>query len=78
MKERKDGYDLLRIIAMAMIVIAHSLPIYGAAGTPGMMILTHAEPGIQRIPLTCFQYMGQQGNGIFVMVSRDGKEMAAS
>ena len=69
MEKRSTKYELLKVVALCMIIISHSLPRYGSYQTPGWLDFTAANPWRQFPLLLVMQYFGQQGNAIFVTVS---------
>ncbi len=65
-KQRNSGIELLKIIAIIMIVISHSMPAYGVRP---LIVLDEATENIQQIAAVFIRYMGQVGNVIFVVCS---------
>ncbi len=65
-KERKSGVELLKLIAMLMVVISHSCPYYGDWGAPSYVNLRVATTNIQNLIMILFVYMGQIGNSMFL------------
>ena len=68
-KSRLSGIELLKLIAMFMIVVSHSGPVYGNAYAESYVNLRVATRNIQNLLLVVFDYMGQIGNCIFLMCS---------
>ncbi len=65
-KQRNSGIELLKIIAIIMIVVSHSMPAYGAKP---LIVLSEATENIQQIATVIIRYFGQVGNVIFVVCS---------
>lgn len=68
-KGRLSGIDLLKLIAMLMIVISHSGPYYGETYAESYVNLRVATTNVQNLFLIFFIYLGQIGNCIFLMCS---------
>lgn len=65
--ERNSSIELLKLIAMIMIVISHSLPRYGAYES--YIDFSAARMGFSNLILYVFYYFGQIGNAIFIVCS---------
>lgn len=68
-KERLSNIELLKIIAIMIIAISHSVPYYGDASLPSFIDLNCATNSIQNYILVLFRCLGQLGNCIFVVCS---------
>ena len=68
-KERLSGIELLKLIAMFMIVMSHSGPYYGDVYAESYVNLRESTTNIQNLLLVLYIYMGQIGNCIFLMCS---------
>ncbi|MBR2403693.1 MAG: acyltransferase family protein [Lachnospiraceae bacterium] len=69
-KKRSSGIELLKIIAVFMIMLSHSTPDYGFdTYLPSYFDLNYATTDIQTIVMIFMKYLGQMGNTIFVVCS---------
>jgi hypothetical protein len=68
-RERNYGIDLLKIIAMILIVLSHSVPKYGDPTTVRYIDFSKASRDIQEQLMMLFIYGGQIGNCIFIVCS---------
>lgn len=68
-KSRLSGIELLKLIAMFMIVISHSGPYYGNVCSESYVNLQMATTNIQNLLMVVFVYMGQIGNCLFLVCS---------
>lgn len=75
-QERHSGIELLKIIAIVMIVFCHASPtrtpeyLFGPDGLPPyIMQLGYATDSIQRFIIVLFYYGGSVGNAIFLTCS---------
>lgn len=69
-KERQSGFELLKIVAMLLIVINHvtqSLEYLGT--TDSLLFLGHATMDIQILTLNLLRQFGGIGNDIFFICS---------
>jgi surface polysaccharide O-acyltransferase-like enzyme len=66
---RHEGIDVLRVIAIFMIVISHSLPRYGNHSNPGYIDFAQAQRNLPYFVCATFFYFGQIGNCIFIICS---------
>lgn len=68
MSQRKSSYELLKIIAVFLIILSHLLPNYREIG--GSYINTcRANLSFQHVVLILFNYCGNVGNSIFIVCS---------
>lgn len=69
-KERTSGIELLKIVAVIIIVFSHAMPVPRGDGTAlYYMDLSLATSSIQRFIIVLFKYGGQLGNDIFIISS---------
>ena len=68
-KNRNSSVELLRIIAMAIIALCHSVPYYGDYKSIAFIKLGVATTSISTFLFNVFFYMGQIGNILFVVCS---------
>lgn len=68
-KKRFSGIELLKLIAMFLIVISHSGPYYGDVHAASYVNLRMSSANVQNLLLIFFVYMGQIGNCIFLVCS---------
>lgn len=67
--KRNSGIDLVKVIAIFLIVISHCLPLYGGGDSPYFINLSIASNSIQHFLLTIFNHFGNIGNIIFIICS---------
>ena len=68
-KERNSGIELLKIIAIILILISHSTPDYAYQSSSMYVNLQYAQNSIQGLILIIFGIFGQIGNCIFIICS---------
>lgn len=66
---RKSNYELLKIIALIMIIISHTLPFCGDGNSAGYIDLNRATTQASVLILVFFKYLGQIGNTVFIICS---------
>lgn len=66
---RRSAVELLKLIAVVMIVFSHSMPWTNSVPTGHMMNLGLATQSKQRLAIVFYQYGGQLGNAFFVVSS---------
>lgn len=66
---RKSNYELLKIIAIVMIIISHTVPFYGNEFSESYIDLNCANINLQITTLSFFRHFGQLGNAIFIVAS---------
>lgn len=67
--KRTTGIELLKLIAMLLIVISHTGPYYGTTYSPSILNLRLATTDIQNLLLSFYVYLGQLGNCMFLVCS---------
>lgn len=67
--ERMSGVELLRIIAICMIVASHCLPYYGNSNELYYVNLNVATNSINVFLMILIKYWGQIGNCIFIVIA---------
>ena len=67
-KIRNSAIELLKLFAMFLIILSHSMPKYDQT-LVGYVDIVHATDNIQNLVLIVFNYLGQLGNAIFVICS---------
>lgn len=67
--DRSSGIELLRVIAIIMIVISHSIPFYGDSTATNYVNMNLSTNDLGHFILIVFKYFGQIGNTIFVIIS---------
>lgn len=68
-KTRHSGIELLKLVAMLMIVLSHTGPYYGGANVVGFVDFRGATTDINHLIMVLFLYLGQLGNAIFLVCS---------
>lgn len=71
-KHRNSSIELLKIIALFLCVLCHSLPLYKLEYTQalsGYLNLSSSTSEIQPFLLTVFSHLGQVGNAVFLVAS---------
>lgn len=66
---RKSNYELLKIIAIVIIIISHTVPFYGDRFSESYIDLNCANTNLQITTLSFFRHFGQLGNAIFIIAS---------
>ena len=66
---RQSGIELLRIFAMFLIIISHSLPIYGSTDLPSFINLNNTPSSANQFFPILFEHFGPLGNCIFIICS---------
>ena len=66
-KDRDLSIDAVKVVALACIIISHSLPFYGDSSLPSFIDLNMASNNISHFVLSSLRYLGQQGNILFVI-----------
>lgn len=69
MNTRNSKIKLLKIIAVIMIVISHSLPRDGSVDSSWYVNIRMASSDYKHVVLSALSYLGQIGNGIFMVCS---------
>lgn len=67
--KRATGIELLKLVAMLLIVISHTGPYYGTTYMPSILNLRLATTDVQNLLLSFYVYLGQIGNCIFLVCS---------
>ncbi len=68
-KVRLSNIELLKIIALILIIFSHCLPTYGDESADSFVNIDLASNDFQIAMLSCFKYFGQIGNAIFIFCS---------
>ncbi len=73
-KERNSGIELLKVLAVFMIVISHCIPYsqnirYLHIYLNSLIDISNASENISQVVLVFFKYLGQLGNIIFIICS---------
>lgn len=66
---RKSNYELLKIIAIFLIILSHTVPFYGDNESISYVDLNCAHTNFQITILSFFRYFGQLGNAVFIITS---------
>lgn len=66
-QKRNSSIELLKLIAMLLIIISHTIPRYG--NYVSCINFSEARPGAINYVLYVFHYFGQIGNSIFIICS---------
>jgi surface polysaccharide O-acyltransferase-like enzyme len=66
---RQSGIELLKLIAIILVVLSHSVPFYGDPSATGYVDLNSATDNLWDFILIVLRYMGQLGNVLFVVSS---------
>ena len=69
MKKRNSSIELLKIIAIILIIIQHSCPVYGNVSGGGYINIKYATTNIQQLIISILSCLGEIGNIIFIMCS---------
>lgn len=73
MRERNNGIDALRFLAILLIVTSHSVPsssqFVDYFDSPWYVSLTSASASVQNVFITFINYFGQLGNSLFITTS---------
>lgn len=69
MKERESGIELLRLVAIIIIIASHSLPFYGDPNSKFYINLNFATSNLEHFIMIFIKYFGQIGNCIFMVIS---------
>lgn len=67
--KRNSSIEVMKIIAMILIVISHSVPIYGDQNSIANMHLGAPTTNMTNLVLVLFRYCGHIGNTMFVVCS---------
>lgn len=67
--DRNSRIELLKVLAIFMIVISHSLPRDGSVDSPWYVNIRMASSDYKHVALSALSYLGQIGNGIFMVCS---------
>ena len=69
-KKRNSSIELLKVFAIIIIIISHSVP-YGASYSnyDGFIDINVASSNINVVLLAIIRYFGQIGNAIFIICS---------
>lgn len=68
-KSRNSSIELLKILAIILIVVSHAAPLYGDNTAISYIDLTKATKDVSEFILIIIRTLGQVGNIIFVMCS---------
>ena len=68
-KMRLSGIELLKVIAIILIIFSHTVPSYGTADRDAFIDLNFASSDFKVAVLSYFIYFGQIGNAIFIVCS---------
>lgn len=66
---RNSGVELLRIVAILLIVMSHCLPFYGSPSCKFYVNLNLATKDINHLIMIFIKYFGQIGNCVFIVIS---------
>ena len=69
MEERKSNIELLKLIAIVLIIVSHSVPFYGPNDWPSFTNLDVSGTSLEHIILLFLRALGQFGNAIFIVCS---------
>lgn len=68
-KMRLSNIELLKVIALILIIFAHTIPYYGDESADYYVDIDFASRNFQFVMMSCFTYFGQIGNTIFIFCS---------
>lgn len=71
-KQRNSSIELMKIIALFLVVLCHSLPLYRLGGSTeldGFLNLRQSTSILQELVLVIFSHLGQVGNALFIVPS---------
>lgn len=71
-KQRNSSIELMKIIALFLVVLCHSLPLYKLGGSTeldGFLNLRQSTSNLQQLVLIIFSHLGQVGNALFIVPS---------
>lgn len=68
-KTRLSNIELLKVIALILIIFAHTIPYYGDESADYYVDIDFASNNFQHVLISCFAYLGQLGNTIFIFCS---------
>lgn len=71
-KQRNSSIELMKIIALFLVVLCHSLPLYkfgGSTELDGFLNLRQSTTILQELVLIIFSHLGQVGNALFIVPS---------
>ena len=66
---RRSNIELLKIIAVFLIVLSHCIPYEVLINCPIFFDITQCSEDVSHLFLVFFRYLGQIGNAIFVVCS---------
>lgn len=66
---RNSGVELLRIVAILLIVMSHCLPFYGSPSFKFYVNLNLATKDIDHLIMIFIKYFGQIANCVFIVYS---------
>lgn len=69
MDRRNSKIELLKVIAIVMIIISHSLPRDGNVDSSWYVNIRRASNDYKHLTISVLSYLGQIGNGIFIVCS---------
>lgn len=69
MKNRESSIELLKIIAVVLIIISHTLPVYNKLGLECFVNLTLTTQNTNTMIMIVLRALGQVGNAIFMVCS---------
>ena len=68
-KVRLSNIELLKVIAIILIIFSHTIPYYGDAAAPFFVDINLASGNFQIIAVSYFKYFGRIGTAIFIFCS---------
>ncbi len=68
-KKRQSNLELLKIISMFLIVLSHSVPIYGSGGAAGFVDIYSSSFSLRNLGIYGFRYLAQIGCVVFFICS---------
>lgn len=66
---RQSGIELLKLLAIILVVLSHSVPFYGDSSATGYVDLNSATDDLWNFILILLRHLGQLGNVLFVVCS---------
>ena len=70
--QRNSSIEFLKVIALFLVVLCHSIPLYRYGGTTelrGYINLGQSTTSLQTLVLIVFSHLGQVGNALFLVPS---------
>lgn len=68
-KQRESNIELLRIVAILLVILSHSVPFYLNQNWISFIDLDAPSVGLENLVMIFFRILGQLGNALFVMCS---------